>query len=70
MYFMHMRAYFSYGILSQNLIGPVCAVMSKMLALGMPLTEVVRAATATPARVIGWADRIGAINRPLETMHD
>ena len=37
--------------------------MSKMLALGLPLTEVVRAATATPARVIGWADRIGAIDR-------
>lgn len=33
--------------------------MSKMLHLGMPLMEVVRAVTATPAKVIGWEGKIG-----------
>jgi dihydroorotase len=35
--------------------------MSKLLHLGMPLVEVVRASTQTPARLIGWEDRIGSL---------
>jgi dihydroorotase len=39
----------------------VLAVMSKLLCLGMGLTEVVRAATATPARVIGRQGGLGSL---------
>ena len=35
--------------------------MSKLLFLGMPLMEVVRASTLEPARMIGWEDRIGTL---------
>jgi len=35
--------------------------LSKFLNLGMPLEEVVRAATATPARVIGWEGELGTL---------
>ena len=35
--------------------------MSKLLHLGMPLVEVVRASTLEPARMIGWEDRIGSL---------
>jgi dihydroorotase len=35
--------------------------MSKLLHLGMPLVEVIRASTHTPARLIGWDDRIGSL---------
>jgi dihydroorotase len=38
---------------------PLC--MSKFLALGMPLVEVVRAATTTPARVVGLEDEVGSL---------
>jgi dihydroorotase len=54
----------STDIWSGNIHGPVYdlpTVMSKMLALGVPLVEVVRAVTATPAKVIGWQDRIGTL---------
>lgn len=37
-------------------------VMSKFLALGMGLRDVIAAATSAPARVIGWSDRLGAIS--------
>lgn len=36
-------------------------VMTKMVALGMPLYEVIRASTITPAQAIGWGDRIGTL---------
>ena len=36
-------------------------VMTKLLHLGLPLTEVVRRTTIEPARAIGWADRIGSL---------
>eukprot|EP00118_Oscarella_pearsei_P001627 m.7951 g.7951 ORF g.7951 m.7951 type:complete len:430 (+) comp20104_c0_seq2:30-1319(+) len=36
-------------------------VMSKMLCVGMPLVDVITAATSTPAEAIGWADRIGSL---------
>jgi len=35
--------------------------MSKLLHLGMPLAEVVRASTQTAAQLIGWDDRIGSL---------
>ena len=35
--------------------------MSKFLALGMPLTEVIAAVTCTPARIIGLKDEIGTL---------
>jgi dihydroorotase len=47
-----------------NVRGPVFdlpTTLSKMLHLGMPLAEVVRAASARPAEAVGWADRIGSL---------
>lgn len=38
---------------------PTC--MTKLLALGMPLNQVIRASTITPAESIGWGDRIGTL---------
>lgn len=38
---------------------PLC--MSKFVALGMPLVEVVRAATITPARIVGIDDWVGTL---------
>lgn len=35
--------------------------MSKLLHLGMPLVEVVRASTQTAAELIGWGNRIGSL---------
>jgi dihydroorotase len=35
--------------------------LSKFLSLGMPLADVVRAATATPARAIGRAGELGSL---------
>lgn len=43
---------------------PLCNlphVMSKLLMLGMPLVEVIRAVTATPARALGMEGRIGTL---------
>lgn len=36
-------------------------VMSKMIALGMPLKDVIRASTIGPAEAIAWGDRIGTL---------
>ena len=36
-------------------------VMSKFLAMGLPLEEVIRASTSTPAKAIGWGDRLGRL---------
>lgn len=36
--------------------------MSKMLALGMPLREVIAASTSKPAQTLGWGDRIGRLD--------
>ena len=36
-------------------------VMTKFLAIGMPIEDVVAAVTTNPARVIGWEDRIGSM---------
>jgi dihydroorotase len=47
-----------------NQEGPVYdlpTVMSRLLHVGMSLTDVVRASTTTPARAIGWDDRIGSL---------
>ena len=37
------------------------SVMTRMLRLGLPLEEVVRQTTVTPAKAIGWDDRIGSL---------
>ncbi len=36
-------------------------VMSKLLHIGMPLEAVIEASTFTPAKAIGWEDRIGTL---------
>lgn len=36
-------------------------VMSKYLSLGIPLIDVVKACTATPAKIIGMGDRLGTL---------
>ena len=37
------------------------SVMTRMLRVGMPLADVVGAATAAPAAAIGWGDRAGSL---------
>jgi len=47
-----------------NLDGPVydmATTMNKFLYMGMPLPKVIEATTATPAKVMGMADRIGHV---------
>ena len=39
--------------------------MTKMLAVGMPLANVIKASTTTPAETIGWNDRIGSLQPGL-----
>jgi len=39
----------------------VPTVMTRLLHLGMPLVDVIRAATLAPAKAIGWDDRIGTL---------
>ena len=41
-------------------------VLSKFLALGMPLADVIRAATLTPAEVLGVTDRFGSVETGKE----
>jgi dihydroorotase len=36
-------------------------VMTRLLHVGMPLVEVIRAATVSPASAIGWQDRLGTL---------
>ena len=36
-------------------------VMTRMLVVGQPLTDVIAAATCTPAGAIGWGDRVGTL---------
>lgn len=54
----------STDIHSLNIDGPVYdmpTVMTRMLRVGMPLTDVIRASTINPAKAIGWEDRIGTL---------
>jgi dihydroorotase len=51
------NSYHDESKLDYSLLG----AMSRLWALGMPLMEVIRAATEHPARVIGLQDRIGRI---------
>ena len=37
-----------------------------MLMVGMPLAEVIRASTSTPAKAIGYGDKIGCLQVGLE----
>ena len=39
----------------------MATAMTKMLAVGMPIASVIAAATTTPAKTIGWGDRIGSL---------
>jgi dihydroorotase len=44
--------------------GPVVdlpTTLSKFLALGMPLEQVIAASTSAPARAMGWDDRLGSL---------
>jgi dihydroorotase len=50
-----------HGRADRALIGDLPAVMTKLLALGMSLDEVVAACTITPARAAGWDDRLGEL---------
>ncbi len=55
----------STDIHSLNRDGPVYdlpTVMSRMLKVGMPLVEIIRASTINPAKAIGWDDRIGTLD--------
>ncbi|HEX6512049.1 MAG TPA: amidohydrolase/deacetylase family metallohydrolase [Chloroflexota bacterium] len=45
----------------RDLIVDLPTTMTKFLALGMSLEQVVAACTANPARVMGWGDRLGAL---------
>lgn len=48
-----------------NVDGPgydLPTVMTRLLHLGMPLADVIAGATIVPARLIGWADRIGTLD--------
>ena len=36
-------------------------VLTRMLHLGMPLSEIIRCSTIAPAAAIGWSDRIGTL---------
>ena len=51
---------------NENVGGPVYdlpMVMSKLLHLGMPLEEVIRAVTLTPAAVMGEAEELGSMSK-------
>lgn len=41
-------------------------VLTRLLHLGMPLTEVIRCSTVSPAEAIGWSDRIGTLGAGRE----
>ena len=62
----------TYGLLvatQGSCFGPAydqCTCMTKMLMVGMPLAEVIRASTSTPAKAIGYADKIGTLKVGLE----
>lgn len=49
---------------SVSVEGPVydlTMTMTKLLHVGMPLYDVIKAVTMTPATAIGWQDRIGSL---------
>lgn len=47
------------GSLFGNMVFGLPAIMSKYLSMGLPLLDVVRAATAAPARLIGMEGKLG-----------
>lgn len=54
----------STDIHSLNMTGPVYdlpTVMTRLLHVGMPLMDVIRATTQAPAKAIHWDDRIGSL---------
>jgi len=50
-----------HGRAKRDLIGDLPAVMTKLLALGMSLEQVVAACTVNPAKAIGWENRLGKL---------
>lgn len=50
-----------HGLGTRGFIGDLPKVLSKFLALGMSLEQVVAACTVAPARAIGWEKELGAL---------
>lgn len=42
-----------------GIVGDLPTTLTKFLALGMPLGQIIAACTINPARILGWDDRIG-----------
>jgi len=51
-----------HGLMKQpgfGIVGDLPTTLTKFLALGMPLDEIIATCTINPARILGWDDRIG-----------
>ena len=44
-----------------GIVGDLLTTLTKFLPLGLSLDQIIAACTLTPARVIGWQDRIGSL---------
>jgi dihydroorotase len=44
-----------------GVVGDLPTVMTKFLALGLSLEQIIAACTSNPARAIGWQDRLGSL---------
>jgi dihydroorotase len=44
-----------------GVVGDLPTVMTKFLALGLSLEQIIAACTSSPARAIGWQDRLGSL---------
>lgn len=44
-----------------GIVGDLLTTLTKFLPLGLSLDQIIAACTITPARVIGWQDRIGSL---------
>jgi dihydroorotase len=44
-----------------GVVGDLPTVMTKFLALGMSLERIIAACTSSPARAVGWQDRMGSL---------
>jgi dihydroorotase len=45
-----------------NVVVDLPTTMTKFLALGLPIEQVIAATTSTPARALGWQDSIGRLD--------
>jgi dihydroorotase len=50
-----------HGLMKPDALLDLPTALSKLLAVGMSLEQVIAAATVNPARAIGWDDRIGRL---------